>query len=68
MPEYDRPCYIIPEDPSVTSTTTRPWLLYSEADTPTNWAISNVRVIADVLTMDSGMEEQYAGHLRTNGS
>ena len=46
----------------------REYLSYTTSDTSTQWEISNVRVLADVLTMDSQMEESFAAHMRTNGS
>jgi hypothetical protein len=58
---------IIPDtaDPLISA---EPWLFYSSANTSTQWEINNVRVLGDVLTMDSQMEESFAAHMRTNGS
>ena len=38
-------------------------LTFNTANTSTNWQIEDVRMIADVITLDSGLQNSYASHI-----
>ena len=35
---------------------------FSLANTSTNWQIEDVRMVADIVTLDSGLQNNYADH------
>ena len=43
-------------------------LTYNTANTSTNWQIQDVRMVADVVTLDSGLQNSYAEHVLSGNS
>ena len=51
------------EDAIVTPIALGTNIVYDTTNTSTNWQIQDVRLVADVVTLDSGLQNSYAEHV-----